>query len=200
MELIPNRLLTLEIPTPRPWKTMSPNHGIHGYPSSQTRARHIAMRESPREGGLAWRHRILRLLDALLVPGDPRGIVLACGFLAAAALGLWAAILGDPIGYAYLAVARQLSGSWSQSAARLPLSAAILRPGSNLGSDLYWLLSPRSRHVQSGNQTWPSHRPTTPAAEPVTTRKPSSTEIPQLRFEPLWSPAWLTGQAWQAAL
>ncbi|HAF20609.1 MAG TPA: hypothetical protein DCK96_12815, partial [Chloroflexi bacterium] len=45
--------------------------------------------------------------DALLVPRDPRGIVLLCGFVASAAFGLVALLSppGDPIGFAYLAVA-----------------------------------------------------------------------------------------------
>jgi hypothetical protein len=42
------------------------------------------------------------MLDALLVPRDARGIVLACGFVATAALGVSALLLGDPIGYGYL--------------------------------------------------------------------------------------------------
>jgi len=45
------------------------------------------------------------LLDKLLVPRDPRGIVLACGFAGAAALGISALGFGDPLGYAYLAAA-----------------------------------------------------------------------------------------------
>jgi hypothetical protein len=57
----------------------------------------------PREEGLGRRRSRSRLLDALLVPRDARGIVLACGFVAAAALGLSAVVLGDPIGYGYLA-------------------------------------------------------------------------------------------------
>jgi len=48
---------------------------------------------------------IRQLLDKLLVPRDPRGIVLACGFVGAAALGVSALVFGDPLGYAYLAAA-----------------------------------------------------------------------------------------------
>jgi len=43
------------------------------------------------------------MLDALLVPKDARGIVLLCGFVMAAALGIGALLVGDPIGYAFLA-------------------------------------------------------------------------------------------------
>ena len=43
------------------------------------------------------------MLDALLVPRDPRGIVVLCGFVMAAALGIGALLVGDPIGYAFLA-------------------------------------------------------------------------------------------------
>jgi hypothetical protein len=49
----------------------------------------------------------LQLLGRVLVPRDPRGIVLLCGFVASAAFGLVALLSppGDPIGFAYLAVA-----------------------------------------------------------------------------------------------
>ena len=43
------------------------------------------------------------ILDALLVPRDARGIVLLCGLVMAAALGIGALLVGDPIGYAFLA-------------------------------------------------------------------------------------------------
>jgi len=46
-----------------------------------------------------------QLLDKLLVPRDPRGIVLLCGFIGAVALGVSALTFGDPLGYAYLAAA-----------------------------------------------------------------------------------------------
>jgi hypothetical protein len=64
------------------------------------------MRGGPKEEGLR-RRRTLQVLDALLVPRDPRGIVLLCGFVASAAFGLVALLSppGDPIGFAYLAVA-----------------------------------------------------------------------------------------------
>jgi hypothetical protein len=43
----------------------------------------------------------------LLIPTDPRGIVLLCGFVAAAAFGVMALVTppGDPIGWAYIALA-----------------------------------------------------------------------------------------------
>jgi DNA-binding SARP family transcriptional activator len=59
----------------------------------------------PEEVGPEWVRGNRQLLDKLLVPRDPRGIVLACGFVAAAALGVSALVLGDPLGYAYLAAA-----------------------------------------------------------------------------------------------
>jgi len=63
------------------------------------------MRGGPKEEGLR-RRRTLQVLDALLVPRDPRGIVLLCGFVASA-FGLVALLSppGDPIGFGYLAVA-----------------------------------------------------------------------------------------------
>jgi hypothetical protein len=45
------------------------------------------------------------MLETLGVPRDPRGIVLACGFFAAAALGIGALLVHDPIGYGFLAAA-----------------------------------------------------------------------------------------------
>jgi DNA-binding SARP family transcriptional activator len=57
----------------------------------------------PEEVGPEWVRGSRQLLDKLLVPRDPRGIVLACGFVAAAALGISALVFGDPLGYAYLA-------------------------------------------------------------------------------------------------
>jgi DNA-binding SARP family transcriptional activator len=46
------------------------------------------------------------VLDRLLVPRDPRGIVLLCGYVVSAAYGLGVILtVGDPIGYAYLALA-----------------------------------------------------------------------------------------------
>lgn len=59
----------------------------------------------PEEVGPEWVRGIRQLLDKLLVPRDPRGIILACGFVAAAALGISALVFGDPLGYAYLATA-----------------------------------------------------------------------------------------------
>jgi hypothetical protein len=57
----------------------------------------------PAEVGPNWVRGTRQLLDKLLVPRDPRGIVLLCGFIAAGALGVSALLFSDPIGYAYLA-------------------------------------------------------------------------------------------------
>jgi len=53
-----------------------------------------------------------RLLETLGVPDDRRGIVLLCGYVAAAIFGLFALITppGDPIGWAYIALA--IIGYW----------------------------------------------------------------------------------------
>jgi DNA-binding SARP family transcriptional activator len=45
------------------------------------------------------------LLELLLIPKDPRGIVLACGLVAVVAFSVNALILGDWIGFAYLIAA-----------------------------------------------------------------------------------------------
>src|ERR1035437_3079171 len=57
----------------------------------------------PEEVGLDWLRGTQQVLEKLLVPRDPRGIVLLCGLVAAAALGVSALMVGDQIGYAYLA-------------------------------------------------------------------------------------------------
>ena len=53
-----------------------------------------------------------RLLETLGVPDDPRGIVLLCGYVAAALFGVFALLTppGDPIGWAYIALA--ILGYW----------------------------------------------------------------------------------------
>src|ERR1700688_954986 len=57
---------------------------------------------TPEEVELDWLRGTQRVLDKLLVPRDPRGIVLLCGLVAAAAIGVSALMVGDHIGYAYL--------------------------------------------------------------------------------------------------
>src|SRR5438552_1975624 len=53
-----------------------------------------------------------RLLETLGVPYDTRGIVLLCGYVAAAVFGVFALLTppGDPIGWAYIALA--ILGYW----------------------------------------------------------------------------------------
>src|SRR5438477_5767057 len=53
-----------------------------------------------------------RLFESFGVPRDPRGIVLLCGYIAAALFGVFALLTppGDPIGWAYIAVA--ILGYW----------------------------------------------------------------------------------------
>src|SRR6185437_4043796 len=64
-----------------------------------------ALKESRRRLGLvAGRYRD-RLVGWAGVPRDPRGIVLACGFVATAGVGAVALSDGDPIGWGYLALA-----------------------------------------------------------------------------------------------
>src|SRR5581483_8003129 len=60
------------------------------------------MAPTPGEEGLGRRAGSFDLFGAF-IPRDPRGIVLACGFLGAAGLGVNALFLGDWIGFAYFA-------------------------------------------------------------------------------------------------
>jgi DNA-binding SARP family transcriptional activator len=64
------------------------------------------MEPSPREEGFGPRAGAFDIRNALLIPRDPRGIVLACGFVALAALGTDALLVaGDWIGFALLVTA-----------------------------------------------------------------------------------------------
>jgi hypothetical protein len=63
------------------------------------------MTPNPGEEGLGRRARSFDLLGALLIPKDPRGIVLACGFLALAAIAINTVVAGDWIGFGYLLAA-----------------------------------------------------------------------------------------------
>jgi hypothetical protein len=100
------RTLNLEVHEARPWKIAPSNHGNSRLTEDLRAITDESMRGGPKEEGLR-RRRTLQVLDALLVPRDPRGIVLLCGFVASAAFGLVALLSppGDPIGFAYLAVA-----------------------------------------------------------------------------------------------
>jgi len=88
-------------------KLMIPGHGKSGCFPSSSLATTLTMREAPDAGGLGQRGRSLRLLELLLVPTDVRGIILLCGFVAAALFGLFAILTppGDPIGWAYIGLA-----------------------------------------------------------------------------------------------
>jgi DNA-binding SARP family transcriptional activator len=100
------RTLNLEIHEAWPWKFASSKHGNQRLLADLATTTYGSMRGGPKEEGLR-RRRTLQVLDALLVPRDPRGIVLLCGFVASGAFGLVALLSppGDPIGFAYLAVA-----------------------------------------------------------------------------------------------
>lgn len=76
------------------------------------------------------------------VPGDPRGIVLGCGFAGLAALGLVGVIDGDPLGYAYLAWA--LVGGFFLPTRAVPTFVWLLVAGGGLwavsaGSPAAWV-------------------------------------------------------------
>src|SRR4029077_4630730 len=89
------------------WKFTRWRNGNWGYAPRDSRVTPVAMREGPREEGLGSRGGTLRVLEILLIPTDARGIVLLCGFVAAAAFGVIALLTppGDPIGWVYFAVA-----------------------------------------------------------------------------------------------
>ena len=87
------------------WQEINePDHGISGWSGGSLGSRSEVMREGPRREGLASREGTPRLLDVLLVPRDPRGIVLLCGFVVAAIFGLMVILSppGDSIGWAYV--------------------------------------------------------------------------------------------------
>lgn len=87
-------------------KLMTSNYGNPGWSVDLAAVRSRFMREGPGGEGLASRDWTLRILDLLLIPRDPRGIVLLCGFVAAVIFGLMALLSppGDPIGWAYIAL------------------------------------------------------------------------------------------------
>jgi hypothetical protein len=87
-------------------KMMSRKHGYAGCSAQLTADTNRFMREGPGGEGLASRDRTLRILDVFLVPTDPRGIVLLCGFVAAILFGLLALLTppGDLIGWPYIAL------------------------------------------------------------------------------------------------
>jgi hypothetical protein len=94
----------LEIHEAGVWKSLTPDHGIRRCTSESDRVTPVSGKEGgPREEGSGLRQGPLGMLDALLVPRDARGIVLLCGFVMAAALGIGALLVGDPIGFAFLA-------------------------------------------------------------------------------------------------
>lgn len=89
------------------WKSTRPLHGIWGCSACRIGATPcVRMESSPRGEGLGWQPRSLRVLDVLMVPRDLRGVVLACGLVGATVFGLGTVLAaGDPIGWAYVALA-----------------------------------------------------------------------------------------------
>src|SRR5712691_2897687 len=92
------------MPSPLDWKLMPPDHGNSGWSRPLDSDTCNAGGAGPEEAGFRLRERSIQLLKTLGVPTDPRGIVLACGFIAAALFGLFAILTppGDPIGWAYI--------------------------------------------------------------------------------------------------
>jgi len=88
-------------------KTMRRGHGFRRLPECPGRGTPKAtMKPSPQEEGFGPRVGSVDIRNALLIPRDPRGIVLACGFVSLAALGIDVLIAaGDWIGFAFLIAA-----------------------------------------------------------------------------------------------
>lgn len=64
------------------------------------------MEPSPREEGFGRRAGSFDIRNVLLIPRDPRGIVLVCGLVVLAAFGAYALLAaGDPIGFAFIVAA-----------------------------------------------------------------------------------------------
>jgi DNA-binding SARP family transcriptional activator len=83
-------------------------YGNSGFPSGRLLSSlEGRVLEGPLEGGSASRRGPQQVLETLGVPRDRRGIVLLCGYVAACAVGLIALLTppGDPIGWAYIALA-----------------------------------------------------------------------------------------------
>src|SRR5579859_7983578 len=87
----------LEIHIPSTWKSLLVTMGFRDMQAASQRLKGMQTAiVAPKEGGPSRVRGDRQLLDKLLVPRDPRGIVLLCGFIAAAALGASALLYGDP--------------------------------------------------------------------------------------------------------
>jgi hypothetical protein len=94
-------------PRHQPWEFTTGNHGKSGYAERRAGLKPVGRKgDDSLEKGVGLREGSV-LLDWLLVPRDPRGIVLLCGYVASAAFGIIALLSppGDPIGWAYIGVA-----------------------------------------------------------------------------------------------
>ena len=102
--MITHAMPGLGIHESKQWKSLSRDHGNRRCTSESDRDTSVLGKEGgPRKEGSGSRPGSLVMLDALLVPRDTRGIVLLCGLVMAAALGIGAVLVSDPIGYAFLA-------------------------------------------------------------------------------------------------
>lgn len=94
-----------QIHGPWSWHPMASNMGIWDGRSARYPIHQCQRGRAPWEGGSGWPRGSLELRDIVQIPREPRGIVLACSFVAAAAFGIAALLVGDPIGYFFLAAA-----------------------------------------------------------------------------------------------
>lgn len=90
-----------------PRKLISANDGLSGCATEPSASTHDSgLVVGPSEGGSVLGKGLLRVLETAGVPRDPRGIVLVCGYIAAAAFGVGALLSPrDPIGWAYIVLA-----------------------------------------------------------------------------------------------
>ena len=85
---------------------ITPGHGFRVFPARSVRCRpEHSLAKSSGEEGLAQGGASITWRDIVPIPRNAREIVLACGYVAAAAFGLATLItIGDPIGWVYLAI------------------------------------------------------------------------------------------------
>ena len=101
MSELPRRIRSVT----RPGKFMRPKHGFPGCTPGSIALTPVFGAVGPRRAGSGLREGTPEVLDVPGIPRDARGIVLLCGFAAAAVLGIAAILVGDPIGIGFIGIA-----------------------------------------------------------------------------------------------